>query len=145
MIEEEVVVKDVDPQGISVVRGMANACSGCTQTCSSAALGKALQREVVMRLPLQADYSDLKQGDRIVVGIDESAFLGLSLKVYLLPLGILFAGAACGAGLAPWFDVMPDFAAIIGGATGLLTGFGFLRLSRSKGNMAVPIILRKLA
>lgn len=145
MIEEEVVVTGVDRHGISVARGLAGSCSGCSQSCSSAALGKALQREVVLRLPMQQDYADLRPGDRIVLGISETELLGLSLKVYLLPLAALFAGAVAGAWGAAWFAVQADLAAIGGGLFGLLAGFGMLRRTRTPGGSAAPVILRKLA
>ncbi|NJD07076.1 MAG: SoxR reducing system RseC family protein [Methylococcaceae bacterium] len=125
------------------MRRTAAGCSGCTQTCSSAALGKAFQREAILRLPMQPGYNELNPGDRLLLGIEERELLGLSFLVYLLPLVTLLVGALTASRVASMLAGSADLAAAGGGIAGLAVGFGVLRMHR--GNKLDPVILRKLA
>jgi len=65
-------------------------------------------------------------GDEVVVSVVEGAVLrGIGL-VYLLPLVLLFAGAALASGLAAQ-DAQRDGYAALGALSGLIVGFVFAR------------------
>ena len=83
-------------------------------------------------------------GDEVVVSVVEGAVLrGISL-VYLLPLVLLFAGAALASSLAVP-DAQRDGYAALGAMSGLIIGFVFARwISSNKGHQEdQPYIARK--
>jgi len=138
-----VEVAAVDAEGIEVVRLGAAGCSGCAKTCSAAAVGQMLKRQTKLRLLKDCNFPDLRIGDRLLLGVSESELLGVSLRVYLLPLAGLFAGALGGAQLVLWLGRNPDLGAASGAVLGLLAGFTFLR-RRNRTKAMGPVILRKL-
>lgn len=114
MIEETVVVVKAERGLVWVNRLQNSACGGCLNSrgCSSAALSNVLGKKsvpIVSTLPLQA-------GERVVVAVDESALLGLSLWCYVLPL----IGLLAAAGLADYLLAGRPYADIAAAGSGLL-------------------------
>jgi len=96
MIEELAIVVKIENHQVWVEGGQNSACGGCQQTasCTTNALGSVLKKKSV---PVDSDIQ-LKNGDKVMVAIDESLLLRASLLLYLLPLIALFTGA----GIADW-------------------------------------------
>ena len=96
MIEELAVVVKIENHQVWVEAGQNSACGGCLQkaSCTTSALGSVLKKKSV---PVDSDIQ-LKNGDKVMVAIDESLLLRASLLLYLLPLIALFTGA----GIADW-------------------------------------------
>ena len=91
MIEETAVVQGIEGEWVEVVTGRRSGCHQCDEatSCSTSVLTKLFgDKTIALRLhsPMV-----LKVGDKVVLGIKENAFLGLTCLVYLLPLcGLLF-------------------------------------------------------
>jgi len=96
MIEELAIVVKIENHQVWVEGGQNSACGGCQQkaSCTTNALGNVLKKKLV---PVDSDIQ-LKNGDEVIVAIDESLLLRASLLLYLLPLIALFTGA----GIADW-------------------------------------------
>ncbi|CAI8776154.1 SoxR reducing system RseC family protein [Methylocaldum szegediense] len=146
MIEEEAVVSHTEPGKVWVEKPRRSACGGCLRQCASGVVDRYFGAPTI-RLQVLSPI-DVQVGDRVVLGIQEDAFVKGSFCAYLIPLLGLFLGAILGNiivfSLA--LDVSSDGASVIGGAIGLSLSFIILRftgvLSRDKLS---PVILRKLS
>lgn len=96
MIEELAVVVKIENHQVWVESGQNSACGGCLQkaSCTTNAIGSVLKKKPV---PVDSDFQ-LKNGDQVMVAIDENLLLRASLLLYLMPLIALFSGA----GVADW-------------------------------------------
>lgn len=124
MIEENATIIAIKGEKITVTSELKSACSGCQQVdnCGSGQVAKAFPTKqlfltVKSSLPLQL-------GDKVILGLNESALLSSAWQVYLWPLfGLLIAG---------WFgqwllninmfshEIVAIFFALIGGYSGFL-------------------------
>ncbi len=97
MIEELAVVVKIENHQVWVESGQSSACGACLQkaSCSTNAIGSVLKKKPV---PVDSDIQ-LKNGDQVMVAIDENLLLRTSLLLYLVPLIALFSGA----GAADWW------------------------------------------
>ena len=81
----------------------ASGCTSCAAKtgCGAGALAEIMDGEQALRLPLTMPLS---VGDRVVVAMERSAFLGAAMKAYLLPPLALIGVAALsmGLGLSDW-------------------------------------------
>ncbi|SOB76401.1 positive regulator of sigma(E), RseC/MucC [Marinobacter sp. LV10R510-11A] len=78
-------------------------------------------------------------GEEVTLGIDESALLGASLLVYALPLLLMVMASMIGHHLSDG----SDFAAMLGAAAGLASGFLISRqLQRGNAGGFEPRLLR---
>lgn len=139
MLEEQVQVTAVHGDIAWVVADGSSGCGGCGQTCSSAALSRYLGQR---RRPLAAHCRvAVEPGDRVVVGMDESALLWGSAVVYVLPLLGLLAGAGMGAawgGASEWLS-------LLGGVAGFFITLAFAKHLPWLNSAALrPVVLRKL-
>ncbi|MGB1110957.1 MAG: SoxR reducing system RseC family protein [Gammaproteobacteria bacterium] len=123
MLETQGKVTRVEPGYAWVDVQPVSACGGCGQqsSCGTSALASVLGRR---RSDLRViDEQGVNQGDRVVVGLHESAMFRTALMVYGLPilglvLGAVFASLGTGRG---------DFAAAIGAALGMGLGWWLAR------------------
>lgn len=118
MIEENAIVMELLGTQVRLVIERRTACGICGQTrgCGNATWGKMLGHEDVT---LKVDnVIDAKVGDRVVVGIEEKAFLNVTFLLYVVPLFALFAGA----GIAQYIFKQDSYV-IVGAILGLLVGF----------------------
>lgn len=120
MIEEtgKVVAQKGDQVWVQVVRE--SACQSCSarSACGQRVLagisgGRASQVMVDNDLGVVT-------GDEVVLGVGEQALLTASVLVYLLPLLLMGAGAVMADLWLPSGDLWP----VLGGALGLVAGFG---------------------
>jgi sigma-E factor negative regulatory protein RseC len=90
MIEEQAKVISIE-SGYAVVEMLRqSACNNCelNSGCGTGAIGKLLGHR---NRPLKViNTHHLKQGDNVIIGLPEKAFLLASLLIYFLPLAGLF-------------------------------------------------------
>lgn len=146
MLESEAIVVSVVNGTTFVEPQTSSGCGGkncATQGCSTAVLTQLFSqspKSLEVQNPISA-----RVGERVVVGLQEGAFLKSAIAVYLLPLMALLIGAALGiywAGYNEKSDLYAGFGALVGliSSVFVLKYFApaFLPLS------AQPIILRRL-
>jgi len=138
MIEEEAYVAEIADGQVWIEKSRGSACAGCAEACPSAMAG-GLFGDKRLRLQVASDLA-LRPGDKVLVGVAEEALLGGSLRIYLLPLLGLFAGALLGKSIAG-----SDLASALGGLLGLglcLAGLKAFRLFDQEA--CQPVVLRKI-
>jgi len=137
MLEEVAVVLHGDGARAWVAAGTSSACARCASGhgCGAAALSRLFarrSRELQVRDPI-----GVQAGERVVIGVDESALLAAAAALYLPPLLGLVAGALVGSAVTTGADA----GALFGGAFGLVAGLWSGRRRRGRGVEAV--ILRR--
>ncbi|QHS09833.1 SoxR reducing system RseC family protein [Sinimarinibacterium sp. NLF-5-8] len=144
MIEQRAIVTHVDAAGVWIQPIEMAGCVQCRrgQGCGEGALMRALggRRRA---LPIIGDGGGLHAGDAILVGIDEQALLGASLRLYLAPLiGMLVAGTFAHSVLHAHELLVAAFA-----LSGLVGGFALIRRAAERAAAAPalrPRLLRRL-
>jgi sigma-E factor negative regulatory protein RseC len=145
MIEADVLVVAVAGKRAWVETSRQSACGHCETAgaCGTSLLAKQFGQRVIR---LEVDNPiDAQVGDQVVLGLPEQLMLRGSLRLYLLPLLLLFAGALLGELLAGRFVVATEPWAILGGLLGLSL---WLLLMRNAGDGLAgqrPVLLRKAA
>lgn len=86
----------VDGDRVSVRLGASSGCSACDagKGCGAGVFGRLLRRK-----PVVLDFEntvDAVNGQGVVVGLPESLFLSLTMRLYLYPLLAGLAGAVAG-------------------------------------------------
>ena len=131
MIEQQGRVVRTGEARAWVLLGPASGCAACAagQGCGAGLLGRLLRREPVeLSLP---DPGGLRVGQAVLVGVGESAFLGMVMHVYGWPLlAGLALGAVCHhiAGLYDLGRAWTDLATLGG-----LLGGAWASLARRRG------------
>ena len=101
MLEEEGIVLSVNGDTAEVVAQAKSACGSCSARsgCGTSLLaGMFPERK---RSFLASNTVSAREGDRVIIGLDESAMQIASLMVYLAPLLGLIGGAILGNWLMP--------------------------------------------
>ena len=140
MIEEQAIVTGLDGNWAMVKMQRQSACSSCelSSGCGTGAIGRLLghrSKPVMIKNQYQ-----LKQGDSVVLGLPDDAFLKASLLIYGLPL----LGLMVGGMLANLSFGESELLVIIFAAAGLVTGLQVsARLANKRySNQFSPKILR---
>lgn len=124
MLEESGLVVSMQGDFARVSTSQQTACSSCAArkgcgTSLVASLFPRRERAFLAHNPVGA-----RPGDRVVIGLDESALQIASLLLYLAPLLGLFIGAMLGLWLFPGQEGRAaDLPAVTGGGIGLLLAF----------------------
>lgn len=145
MLEAEGVIVKIGQDGVFVETSRASACGSCSskEGCGTSTLSQLLGSKSSSFRVLNPIGAAL--GERVVIGLEESALLKSSLLVYLVPLAFLMAGAILGGWLAPVH--LKDVYAVGGLLIGLVLGFVALRwINGSAGakRQYQPVILRRV-
>ena len=146
MLESEAIVVKVERGATYVAAQVPGGCGSedcATQTCSTAVLTRLFSQTPK---PLRAKNPiDANVGERVMVGLEEGAFLKSSLLAYVLPLLALVLGAVLGMQLSGGTE-QRDLYAALGGLAGLLFSALLLRILLPSVMMsgAQPTILRRL-
>ena len=145
MIETEAVVVKIE-HGVAYVKAeRKTSCSSCSENhCGTSVLANYFGQKT----PLYRASNDVgaKVGDRVVVGMNESALFKGTLVLYLFPLLLLFVGAAAGSALADSADVKDGYS-VAGAFIGLVAGFIGLKFLSAKiglGGQFQPVILSRM-
>jgi sigma-E factor negative regulatory protein RseC len=146
MIEEQARVISVEAGGYAWVETQRQGtCTSCAvnKGCGTATLAKWFEsRRNRVRV---LDPIDTQAGDRVVVGVDESALVKGSLVVYMLPLICLISMAIFGNHLMATTGY-GELASVVFGLFGLTVGWGGVSwFSRkiSVDSHYQPVILRR--
>ena len=145
MIEEEMRVTAVKEHVAWVEKASVSPCGSCREACAGSVAGKLFANRK-LRFSVHAT-TPLSIGDRIVVGLPDSALIRASFLVYLLPLLGFFMGAFLAGEVAVWLNLAAhDLVSLSGGLLGI---FFCLILSRFSGffdgALYRPVVLRKLS
>lgn len=127
MIEEEASVVRVSAGLAEIVTERRDACGSCSAKhgCGTSLLATWLPRR---RLSFRiTNEIGAQVGDRVVVGLDESALQRGSLLLYAAPLGGLLSGAIIGEGLFPRIGWSSELGAVLLGLLGLTVALGLVR------------------
>lgn len=147
MIEETAQVVATEGEFVWVETQRQSTCGGCAarQGCGTATLAKVLGNRRTRVRAINRDGAQV--GDRVVVGIDETALIRGSLAVYAVPLLGLLAGAVLGGLLSERLLVDGEALTLGLGIAGLSGGLvwlrGFTRRIRSDRRYQ-PVVLRRL-
>ena len=136
MLETRAVVVETDTLYAQVVASGGNGCSACDgKGCGS---GKLTQLFCSRPRRFKVDNRiHAGVGDEVIVAVHDGAVLrGIGL-VYLLPLVLLFAGAASAGQLG-----LGDAYAAVGALSGLVIGFALARWLSIRGSRPQPYIAR---
>lgn len=127
MIEETGTVVAREGEFVWVEAQRGSVCGACSVSkgCGTSALARLLPKRSARTRALNTAQADV--GDRVVVGLDESALLQGSLAVYFVPLLSLVGFAVLGESLAAQWLVRGEAWTIAFGAFGLLAGGLWLR------------------
>lgn len=145
MIETEAVVVKIEHAVAYVQAERKSNCGSCSESsCGTSVLANFFGQ----RTPLYRASNEVgaKVGDRVVVGMDESALFKGTLLLYLFPLLLLFVGAVAGSALAVTADLKDGYS-VAGAFIGLLAGFIGLKLLSAKmglGKQFQPVILSRM-
>lgn len=146
MLETEGVVVSLGTDGAYVETARASSCGTCSsqQSCGTSSLGQLLGSQAKPFHVLNPIGAAV--GERVVVGLEESALLRSSLISYALPLMLLMAGAMLGSQMAP-VNTAKDLYSVVGAGVGLALGFAALKwvAARTGGQQQFqPVILRRV-
>jgi len=120
MITEQAIVTRCNGKQVELELQRGSACAQCelSQGCGTGALGRLLGKRS-KPLVIKTEH-DLKPGDRLQLGLSESALVKASLTIYGLPLlGMVAAGLL--ASLAAESEILVTLAA----GAGFIAGFKF--------------------
>ena len=100
MIEQQGRVVDAAGPRVRVRLGGTTGCTACDagRGCGAGVFGRLLRRR-----PVELEFDNhvgAKPGQAVMIGLPESLFLALTLRLYLLPLMAGLAGAVLGHWLA---------------------------------------------
>jgi len=141
MIEEQGKVVRAEPGVAWIHTNRKQACTGC-QARAGCGVGLFYQALGVRGRDIKVlDPIGTKPGDQVVVGLADNALVSGAVRLYLLPLLLLLAGATVGHYFAG--EAGSIFLAI----GGLIGGFGLVaRFSRRVANNPdfQPVILRRV-
>lgn len=116
MIEEIGTITAVDQDHICVETQIKTTCSGCeaNDNCGTGVVAKAFAPKTE-RLIFRCD-AKATVGQKVRLGIPETALLSASLMVYMIPLFVLIVSAVLGQSLLPAIGL---------GHEGFVIGFAF--------------------
>jgi len=119
MIEEGCKVIKSDAQFVWLEVQPKSACGSCSSQTGCGAFSLSRYFSPKPSLLKIAKSFDVQDGEELVVGVEEGAFLKGSFLLYVLPLFSLFLGAFLGA---QW-NASGEWLSILMGLMGLFAGF----------------------
>lgn len=117
-------------------------CGSCAsaQACGSKGMGSLAQRLEMRRFPLENE-AGLVRGERVVVGVQETALVNAALLAYGVPLATMLAVAATAQWIATTQALVP-----LAAAAGLAAGLGIAHVGArrfdARGGLS-PRLLRR--
>jgi sigma-E factor negative regulatory protein RseC len=118
MITEQAIVTRCNGKLVELELQRGSACADCelSQGCGTGALGRLLGKRS-KPLVIETEH-DLKPGDRLQLGLSESALVKASMIVYGLPLlGMIVAG------LLASFTIVSEALIALAAVVGFIVGF----------------------
>ena len=145
MIETQAVVMKTEDSVAYVQAERKSSCSGCSESnCGTSVLANFFGQKA----PLYRVNNELgaKVGERVMVGLEESALFKGTLLLYMFPILLLFAGAVTGGALAATADAR-EACSVAGAVIGLAAGFLWLKIFSARiglGKKFQPVILSRI-
>lgn len=145
MIETQAVVMKTEDSVAYVQAERKSSCSGCSESnCGTSVLANFFGQKA----PLYRVNNELgaKVGERVMVGLEESALFKGTLLLYMFPILLLFAGAVTGSALAATADAR-EVCSVAGAVIGLAAGFLWLKIFSARiglGKKFQPVILSRI-
>jgi len=142
MMQEQAIVVEVNGQQVSVETDRQSSCGHCSAKngCGSALLGKFFDRNK-QHLIVETDLK-LSVGDRILLGLDESALLRGSFIVYAVPLlMMLFLPIVINQFVIS--EIISILSAVVGFSIGIIYVKYFSVVARNGDNFS-PVVLKRL-
>ena len=137
MIEEQATVIKCEDQYVWVQTQRQSTCGHCSvkNGCGTQLLSKVLGNKIARVRCLNTRNSNsgddsflLKSGDKVVIGLQESALLNGSLLIYFLPLVIMILlGGLSVFAARIWWPEGTDLLSIVASFTGLFIGLYLAR------------------
>lgn len=142
MITEDGIVTHATPETAWVKTTRSAACESCTSK-DSCGVSHHPSEEMTVILP---NTLGVKEGDRVIVGINSGPMLFLSFFLYVFPIILLIIGALIGDALAPVLEL--NRSALSMGSGFLLFAVAFLiirkkQVGMSKKDKYKPFLVRK--
>jgi sigma-E factor negative regulatory protein RseC len=125
MIEESAMVVEVCEGAVIIESSRTSACAQCqvSDSCGQKALSEWASSKLIRLEVENPSNLSVRQGDSVVVGIDEGSFVVASALVYLLPIFSMML-----AGIAVFLFNGPEWASILVSFIGLVSGFFIVKL-----------------
>lgn len=147
MLESEAIVVSIK-NGATFVEPQISGGCGSQPKCAQQGCATAVLTQLFSQKPKTLEVSNpiaADIGERVMVGLQEKAFLKTTLAVYFLPLGALLLGAALGMFFASTSEAR-DLYAGLGAVIGLVcSGFLLKHIAPTFfPHDMQPIILRRL-
>ena len=142
MMQEQAIVVEVNGQRVSVETDRQSSCGHCSAKngCGSALLGKFFDRNK-QHLIVETELK-LSVGDRILLGLDESALLRGSFIVYAVPLlMMLFLPIVINQFVIS--EIISILSAVVGFSIGIIYVKYFSVVARNGDNFS-PVVLKRL-
>lgn len=127
MIEEVALVTSIDGDYAEVRTEEKSACGSCgaRDNCATATVAEAMEKPPMLRRALNPIGA--KPGEKVVVGIEESALNNVSMFFYAVPIAGLILFALLGQFIAQWTGIDGEPLSALGGLLGLVLGFFLLQ------------------
>ena len=141
MVEQEVLVIAVEENRLLVEAERQSSCQSCAvkSGCGTSVLAKWFDRKHLrfyVDKPVDSVSAEIAVGDRVLVGLQESALTQGALMVYLLPLlAMIGAALLADSWLSDsfyWRDLIVAASAFAGLVLALFVGRVYLHLGRSQ-------------
>ena len=128
MITEYGIVTQANESSAWVKTTRSSACEGCSSR-ESCGVHEGKEMNVVVKNTI-----GVKQGDRVVIGLETKPMLFLVFLLYLFPIICLLIGALTGDALAPLVSMSPSLGGLILGGAAFGLAFLIIRLNHSRLN-----------
>jgi sigma-E factor negative regulatory protein RseC len=142
-MEQEAIVTRVDGQEAIVELGT-GAGQGCGRCQEAGGCQSGLLNQVFRLTPRQyrlANSIEAVSGERVILQVAEGAALHAALIAYLMPAGMLIAGALIGASLTDGADFSTALGAVLGLASAIFVSY--VAKTLRMGSTPSPVILRR--
>ncbi len=126
MVQEQGWVIAVEEGFVWVETSKRSGCSDCSTQCGQHLLEQYHPGGSISYIRASSPWA-LREGDRVVVGVQEGSLLRASFLIYLFPLLLMMAGM--------WLTAtagLDDLWLLLGAGFGLLCGFLFVRFAGKK-------------
>lgn len=146
MIEETAIVVKADGHTVWLESVGNHGCGQCQNKSGCGQVFSQLFGVKASRFKAESDQL-LKEGDKVLLGLDETALIRGSMLVYLLPILAMIILAAVAAAGSTFFNIAHEGFVIVAGLFGFYAAFRYARkkahkLSNSKSFQ--PVILKNL-
>ncbi len=149
MVEEQARVVDCEGEFAWVETQRQSSCGHCAvkNGCGTQVISKIFGNKTAYVRCINS--CQVKIGDQVIIGINESALLSGSFLLYLLPILSMIIASGIGVAMArQWWPQYLDLSSIIMAAAGLLGGLKYSRYRSSFNNANQkayePVILKKV-